>query len=182
MKKSYLVLLFGLLTLFSAKADNAATLKKGAEAPDFTAADTLGNSISLSDYKGKYVVLDFWASWCGDCRREIPYLKEVYSRFKDAKLGKEQAPVAFLSISFDHKKEAWTSLLRKEMFGWPQISNLKPWKENPISIAYDLHWIPTFYVVSPKGRIVGGAITAKELEKILLPLITKKPSTHTDKP
>ena len=68
------------------------------------------------------------------------------------------------------------------MFGWPQISNLKPWKENPISIAYDLHWIPTFYVVSPKGRIVGGAITAKELEKILLPLITKKPSTHTDKP
>ncbi len=182
MKKSYLVLLFGLLTLFSAKADNAPTLKRGTEAPDFTAADTLGNSISLSDYKGKYVVLDFWASWCGDCRREIPYLEEVYSRFKDAKLGKEQAPVAFLSISFDHKKEAWTSLLRKEMFGWPQISNLKPWKENPISIAYDLHWIPTFYVVSPKGRIVGGAITAKELEKILLPLITKNPSTHTDKP
>lgn len=174
MKRFYLTILSIFFYLLPTLADNEPKLKVGTIAPDFTAADTIGNPIKLSDYKGKYVVLDFWASWCGDCRREIPYLKEVYKNFKDIKIGKKKVPITFLSISFDHKKDLWINMLRKEQFGWPQVSNLKPWKGNPISIAYDLHWIPTFYIVSPEGTIIDGAITAKELEKILLSLTNKK--------
>ena len=152
-----------------ASAENEINLKQGEDAPLFTAQDTLGNDISLSDFKGKYVLIDFWASWCPDCRREIPMLKKLYKKYKNAKLGKDKAKVEFLSVSFDHVADSWKALLRKEQFTWPQISNGIPWKKNknPIAQAYKLRWIPTFYIVDPKGHIVGGGITAKEVEKLL---------------
>ena len=167
MKKIIAALAALFLVSFSAIADNEPSLAVGQKAPAFTIADTLGTNISLSDYEGKYLVIDFWASWCGDCRREIPELKKVFAEFNEEIIGPEQVEVNFLSVSFDHDAEAWKKLLRKEQFGWPQVSNLQPWKQNPVAKAYDLKWIPTFYVVNPMGEIAGSAITAEALREIL---------------
>ena len=126
-------LLFVIATLslcLSVLAEEEQKLRIGDIAPAFTAQD-----ISLSDYKGKYVIIDFWASWCPDCRREIPALKKLCKKYEKTKLGKEKAGIAFLSVSFDHDAESWKSLLRKERFTWPQISNGIPWKKNMNPIA-----------------------------------------------
>lgn len=138
------------------------TLAVGEIAPDFTAADTIGNKISLSDYRGKYVVLDFWATWCPDCRREIPQLKALYQEKKDQQIN--GTPVQWISLSFDTKADAWKNLLRKEQFPWPQVSNLKSTREDPTFNNFKLHWIPAFLVLDPKGAVVATAITAEGLK------------------
>ena len=74
-------------------------------------------------------------------------------------------------MSFDFKREAWLTLLDKEQFAWPQISNLKNTREDPVYKAYKLHWIPAFYVVCPEGKIVGSAITTEELRTVLKSLL-----------
>ena len=160
-----------IVKFYLAKMAYAPELKRGETAPELSAPTPEGKTISLADYKGKYVVIDFWASWCGDCRREIPALKELYAESRDWKVGKEQLPIEFLSVSFDFKREAWMALLDKEQFAWPQVSNLKNTREDPAYQACKLHWIPAFYVVCPEGKIVGSAITADELRSLLKSLL-----------
>lgn len=145
----------------------APELKKGEIAPAISAPNPEGKTVSLSDFKGKYVVVDFWASWCGDCRREIPALKKLYEANKGAKIGTDKKELEFFSVSFDFKRDAWINMLNKEQFPWPQVSNLKNTREDPIYQAYKLHWIPAFYLVSPQGVILGSAITAAELETLI---------------
>lgn len=131
-------------------------------APDFAAPDTLGQTISLSNYRGQYVIGDFWATWCGDCRREVPELKALYDELQGQQL--QGADIQFLSYSFDRDAEQWKAFLRKEQFAWPQISTLEPkWHDNVAAQAYRLHWIPAFLLVSPDGKLVGKAITVKGL-------------------
>ena len=136
------------------------SLSAGAVAPDFVANDTLGNAFQLSSLKGSYVVVDFWASWCGDCRREIPSVKELFA---------EYAPrgVKFVGLSFDHDAEAWRKCLAESDFPFLQVSNLVKWKESPISASYDLHWIPTLALISPEGTLVGFAFTASDMRSLL---------------
>lgn len=134
------------------------TLAVGAEAPDFTLADTLGVALTLSTLRGTPVVLDFYASWCGDCRAELPAVKALQA---------ELAPQGyqFVGVSFDHDGDAWRSLLRTAQLPWPQVSNGIRWKENPVGTAYGLHWIPTLVLVDADGRIAATALTAEELKE-----------------
>ncbi len=136
-------------------------LKVGDEAPDFVIenGDTLAG-MHLKDFRGRYVVLDFWASWCGDCRREIPAVKALHKRF--ASDG-----VVFIGVSVDQKKEAWMKCVRDNGMEWVHHSELKPWKATGISADYNIKWIPTMYVVDPKGRIALATIKTEEVEKYL---------------
>jgi len=138
------------------------TLKIGSQAPEIVARDTTGTEYKLSAYKGQYVVLDFWATWCGDCRREVPGLKALYANEEYRKI--KGTPVQWLSFSFDDKEEQWKNFLRSEQFPWPQISNLKRTRQDPTFQAYKLNWIPAFLVINPEGEIAGMAITANGLQ------------------
>jgi len=142
-------------------------LAPGHMAPDFTFIDNNGNAISLSDFKGKVVYLDFWASWCGPCRAEIPSAKELEASLR----GKE---VVFLAVSIDESEKAWRDLISKQQL--PGIHLLSPGNfESTAAQLYAVQGIPRYYLIDKNGLIVdndaprpsGGAKEAieKELSK-----------------
>lgn len=152
-------------TLTALHPEYLPTLKAGDIAPQFSAPDTLGNIINLTDFRGSYLVLDFWATWCGDCRHEIPFLKLLHSDYKHLTINGK--PLKWLSLSFDTNADSWKNILRKEQFPWLQISNLKSTREDPLFSNYKLHWIPAFFVIDPEGSICGSAITTDGLRTII---------------
>lgn len=121
-------------------------LKPGSMAPDFTLNDPDGNSHKLSSLRGNYVVLDFWASWCSDCRKDMPEMKRLYDLY-----GKK---VRFVGISFDDKPENWKKYIESNHLEWLQVSELKKWKETNISGLYKIQWIPTMYILDREGKVV----------------------------
>jgi len=143
----------------------APVLGKGDVAPDFTANTPEGVAVNLSDFKGSYVVIDFWATWCPDCIDELPELKAIYNEFKDKKVAGKK--VEFISMSFDHDGDAWKKFIVDNDMQWHQVSNLIKWKQNPISEQFQIKWIPTFCVVGPDGTIVGSSIKAFRIREIL---------------
>lgn len=140
-------------------------LKVGDTVPELKAPDREGKVYDLKDMRGAYVVIDFWATWCGDCRREIPGLKALYADYKDVK--PQSKDLIWVGFSFDFNREAWTKMLDKEQLPWLQISNMKKTREDPTFSEWKLRWIPAFFVVNPEGVIVGTAITADGLRKVL---------------
>ena len=137
------------------------SVEMGTPAPEFEAPDVLGNPVKLIDYRGKYLVLDFWASWCKDCRAEMPALKALYDKY---------APegVQFLGVSFDTDLQAMIDYGMEADIPWMVVCNQIKMKENPISAAYGLHWIPTMFLICPEGNLLGYAFTAEDLEKLLV--------------
>ncbi|MNY25738.1 Thiol:disulfide interchange protein TlpA [compost metagenome] len=103
--------------------------------------------VSLKDFKGKYVLVDFWASWCGPCRADAPELKDVYEKMK----GKN---ISFVSISLDSDKGKWQQALAEENMAWPQLSDLKG-DQNTASLAYKVKGIPAKFLIDPNGIIIG---------------------------
>ena len=134
-------------------------LQPGTTAPDFTLAAPDGTSHSLSSLRGSYVVLDFWASWCPDCRKDTPMLKELY-----AKYGQN---IKFVSVSFDDDKAKWTNYIEANGMDWLNLSELKKWKTTEVSKAYKINWIPTLYLIDKEGKIVLGTVMSEKIEKAL---------------
>ena len=130
--------------------DMSSILKAGKKAPAF----------SLPTPKGKYVVLDFWASWCPDCRKENPGMVKLHSVY--APKG-----VAFIGVSFDTDRESWLKGIENDSLRWTQVSSLVKWKETKISRDYGINWIPTFYLIDKKGRVAGAYVTADALSEAL---------------
>lgn len=129
----------------------------GSIAPDFTLPTPTGEEVSLSDYRGKYLLLDFWASWCGPCLREIPNVKRVYERFHNQ--GFE-----ILSVSLDEKKENWTSAIEKNQLNWGHVSSLKGWK-CPVVELYHISGVPAMFLLDKEGKIVATDLRGEELEE-----------------
>lgn len=122
-------------------------LKPGTEAPDFALATPDGKTVKLSDMRGKYVVLDFWASWCPDCRKDLPAIAALHNTY--AERG-----VEFIGVSFDDKKENLVKAISDFNIAYTQVSELKKWKETQISAAYHIKWIPSMYLIAPDGKVV----------------------------
>ncbi len=135
-------------------------LKPGTPAPDFALATPDGKTVKLSDYRGKYVVIDFWASWCPDCRKDAPEIVAMHHKYSGDN-------VAFIGVSFDTDKEAWVKALAKLGIEYTQVSNLKKWKETEVSKAYHLNWIPTLYVIDPDGNVMLGTVVSSKVRALL---------------
>ncbi len=144
-------------------------LKTGTEVPDFQMKTLDGKKFKLSKLRGHYVVLDFWASWCPDCRKDIPNLLRMYNRFH----GKG---VEFVGVSFDDNATAWQEAVRKYNIPYTQVSELKKWKETAVSPLYGVKWIPSLYLIDPEGKVVLSTVVSDKVEAKLYEL-TVTPSS-----
>lgn len=135
-------------------------LKAGADAPDIVLNTIDGKSFALKDLRGKYVVLDFWASWCPDCRKDAPFISSLYDKF--AEKG-----VQFVGVSFDKSVEAWKNGVEKLGIKYTQVGDLKPMRESAVAAAYHVKWIPTVYVINPQGKVVLGTVVSDKVSAFL---------------
>ena len=135
----------------------------GEIAPYFEAPDILGEPVLLSNYIGDYLVIDFWATWCKDCRAELPGLKDLYNKYGPK-------GVEFLGVSLDTDLETLVDYCFEKEIPWTQVCNGVEWKKNENALLYDVRWIPTFYLINPDCEIQGICFTAKELGKMLAEL------------
>ena len=135
-------------------------LKKGDKAPAFSIADLDGKVHSLSEFDGKYVVLDFWASWCPDCRKDIPELKRLKKIYGNRR-------VAFVSISLDHDYAAWQRCVSENGMDWLQLSERVKRKDSRVADDYKVRWIPSVYVIGPDGKVILGTVMLSKVEKAL---------------
>ena len=135
----------------------------GSVAPDFTLPDVDGNPVSLSSFRGKYVLVDFWAAWCPDCRKENPNIVAAWEKYKDKNF-------AVLGVSLDRKRDQWLAAIEKDNLTWTQVSDLKYW-DSEAAVLYCIRWIPMSFLIDPEGKIVAIGLEGEELHNKLEELL-----------
>lgn len=135
----------------------------GTKAPDFELPNPEGKLVRLSDHYGKYILVDFWAAWCGPCRRENPNVVRVFNKYK------EKGFTVF-GVSLDSKKDAWVKAIQADQLFWPQVSDLKFWDSEPAKL-YGIRGIPGNVLLDRSGKIIARNLRGEELEKKLSELL-----------
>jgi peroxiredoxin len=133
----------------------------GAIAPEFTEADTSGKMVDLSSFRGKYVLIDFWASWCGPCRHENPNVVKAFNHYKGQKF-------TIIGVSLDRPtgKEKWLAAIHKDGLTWTQVSDLKFW-DSKTAAMYAVRGIPQNFLLDPDGKIIAKNLRGDDLENKL---------------
>ncbi|MBS1946712.1 MAG: AhpC/TSA family protein [Bacteroidetes bacterium] len=135
----------------------------GQQAPELDLPDANGKIMPLSSFRGKYVLVDFWASWCGPCRAENPNVVKAYNKFKNKNF-------AILGVSLDKDKDAWQQAIKDDGLAWNQVSDLKYWSSKAVEV-YKFEGIPFNVLIDPEGKIIGqelrGAALEKKLQEVL---------------
>ncbi|MBT9393890.1 AhpC/TSA family protein [Hymenobacter sp. NST-14] len=137
------------------------TVAVGAQAPEFAQQTPDGKTVSLRDYRGKYVLVDFWASWCGPCRQENPAVVEAYNEYKGRNFE-------VLSVSLDDEKgrAKWVKAIAEDKLPWTQVSDLKGW-QNAAARLYRITGIPQNYLIDPNGKILASNLKGEGLREAL---------------
>ena len=145
--------------------DNAAKLAIGQPAPDFSGPTPEGETTSLKENLGKVTIVDFWAAWCGPCRRENPNVVRIYNQYKDQGLN-------IVGVSLDRDKEAWLKAIADDGLAWTQISNLAYFND-PIAKEYNITSIPSTFILDADGNIAAKDLRGQELEDKVVELLAK---------
>jgi peroxiredoxin len=153
--------------VFKSQLDALRTTSVGVMAPDFTQNDVNGVPVKLSSFRGKYVLLDFWASWCGPCREENPNVVKAYNKFKDKNF-------TILSVSLDKPegRNSWLAAIKNDGLSWTQVSDLKFWS-NEAATLYSITSIPSNFLIDPTGKIIGKDLRGSDLEHTLEQVLGK---------
>ena len=136
---------------------------EGAMAPEINLKTPEGETLALSSLRGKVVLIDFWASWCGPCRKENPNVKIIYDKYKDK--GFE-----IYGVSLDNNGDQWKAAIAKDGLGWKHVSDLGGWKSSAAQL-YQVHSIPQTFLLDKEGRIVKSGFRSHELETLLQDLL-----------